>query len=216
MLEVKLASSSVVVISEGNNPRILNPDFLQRNEIVPDTWKPVNVIVTPPFASVQFENSLSITVENAKLQFAQTSSSVNWQTELPRIAIKYLEVLPHVAYKAVGLNFAWKADTPVGQEAEDRLIAAMLRDGDWTKFGAGITGTIIELQYKKSQPFLALRIGVRLVQMPDGTSTLQSYIITTNFHHDFAAKQDAERKEFISQLAKRQSESLELIKRLPL
>lgn len=214
MLEVKLASLSVVVISDGNNPRILNPDFLQRNQIVPDTWKPANVIVTSPFATVQFENSLSIHVENTKLQFLATAADVDWQTELPRIAIKYLEVLPHVAYKAVGLNFAWNSDTPVGQEAEDRLIAAMLRDGDWLKFGAGITGTLIELQYRKSQPFLALKIGVRLTVNPDGTEVLESYTISTNFHHDFEPKQEAERKDFITQLAKRQNESLELIKRL--
>jgi hypothetical protein len=53
-MELKMVSTSVVVLSEGNNPRLLNPDFLERNRIVSAEWKAQDVVVTPPFAQVVY------------------------------------------------------------------------------------------------------------------------------------------------------------------
>jgi len=215
MLEVKLTSVSVVVVSDGNNARILNPDFLERNEIVPKGWKTQNVIVTPPIAAVQYENGVSITVEDAKLTFSANPAVFDWATGLPRIVSTYLDVLPHVSYRAVGLNYTFSSDNPTGKQAEEQLIRNTLKDGPWLKFGQGITGVVLELQYRGSQPFLVLRLGVRETIKPEG-NVLEGYIFTANLHHDFNADQRIERREYIYLLGSRQTDVLNLIRLLPL
>jgi hypothetical protein len=56
-MKLEIVNASVIVLSEGNNPRLLNPDFLERNRIVPAEWKVRDVVVTPPFAQVNGRNT---------------------------------------------------------------------------------------------------------------------------------------------------------------
>jgi hypothetical protein len=56
-IKLEIVNASVVVLPEGNNPRLLNPDFLERNRIVPTEWKIYDVVVTPPFAQVNGRNT---------------------------------------------------------------------------------------------------------------------------------------------------------------
>ena len=64
---MELTQVAIVVVSQGNNPRILNPDFLAHNGIVPGGWKPTNVIVLPPMAAVSYENGVQVTLEGEKV-----------------------------------------------------------------------------------------------------------------------------------------------------
>ena len=68
-MRVFLENVAVVILSDGNNPRILNPDFLDRNAIVPPNWKADNVLVTPPFAQVFYPEGVQIFIDENKLQF---------------------------------------------------------------------------------------------------------------------------------------------------
>ena len=47
-MDLKLQNASVVVLSEGNNPKLLSHDFLARNGIVPENWQ-IGDIVNPAF-----------------------------------------------------------------------------------------------------------------------------------------------------------------------
>ena len=162
MAEFRLGNAAIVVLAESNNPRLLNPDFLERNKIVPEKWNPTNVLTTPPYATVQYQEGLTIAVEENKLQFAADPNRLaKWRDLLPDVAIHYLEVLPHVAYKAVGLNFTLLGDDPNGDAAERILIANMLKQGEWLGFAGGITGVNLELQFRQIQPHFSLKIGVR-------------------------------------------------------
>ena len=95
MADFKLVNAAIVVLAESNNPRLLNPDFLERNKIVPEKWEPKNVLITPPYATVQYAEGITISVEETKLQFAVDPDRLaTWRELLPGIAIRYLEVLP--------------------------------------------------------------------------------------------------------------------------
>jgi hypothetical protein len=215
-MKVKLANVSVVVLSDSNNPRLLNPDFLTRNDIVPSEWKPTNVLVTPPIAVVQYENGAGVQVEEGKLNFIIADpDKVDWKNVLPNIVSKFLDTLPHVLYRATGLNYVLNSDEPRGQIAEDRLINSMLKNGPWLTFLNGITGTNIELQYRKSMPNLSLKVAVRETQQPEG-KVLESYTFIANFHHEFEPGQRAERKKFINEIGARETEAIKLIDLLPL
>ena len=70
-MNLELLSFSVVVTGTAHNPSILNPDFLERREIVPKEWGwqvGAPPITTPPFSQVQYATGVTISVETGKLQ----------------------------------------------------------------------------------------------------------------------------------------------------
>jgi len=124
-MELKMVSTSVVVLSEGNNPKLLDPDFLERNRIVSAEWKVQDVVVTPPFAQVIYENGIHFLVQINKFQIQISKPAVlDWKMDLPRMVTAYLELLPHVTYRAVGINFVFITHVSSGG-----LLTELLQDG---------------------------------------------------------------------------------------
>ena len=219
MLELELLKSDIVVLSDSNNPRLLNPDFLERNAIVPKGkgWEPTDVIVTPPFARVQYANGVRIQAEENKLQFTcEKFKEFPWRAELPRIAATYLDVLPHVTYRSVGLNYQLTSSLPQGQAAEDQLMTQLLKAGPWTNYAGGLTGVNFEFQYRAGQPKLALRVGAKEVATPNGGRKLEGYMFQANIHHDFAPADKTPRREYMTTLGDRCNEVIALIEQLAL
>jgi hypothetical protein len=132
-MESPLTLFSVVVLGEVHNPTILNPDFLAVRGIVPKEWcdaiKVTQTLTTPPFAVVAYSNGISVVVENEKLQVSDASQSVDpTRSPVIEIASKYVGTLPHVKYRAVGVNFQSIA-TP---EAPTTYIKQrFIRQGPW-------------------------------------------------------------------------------------
>lgn len=61
---------------------------------------------TFPLSQILYENGVQFVVEINKLQIKVNNPDLfSWEKELPAMASKYLEVLPHVTYRGVGINF---------------------------------------------------------------------------------------------------------------
>jgi hypothetical protein len=211
---LQLENVSIVVLSESNNPSLLNPNFLADNGIVPGSWKAQKVLVTPPIAIVGYENGVTITVEETKLQItAARPTEIDWQSELARISVTYLTILKHVHYQSVGLNIVMtRAAT---NEADKDIIDRILQKGPWLEFGNGITGTEVKFHYKKSQP--QLQIAIQGANKADDNGVQKSvFLFTANFHHGFQVEQVAERNRFINDLSKYENELRELIEQIQL
>ena len=216
MLSVKLDNVAIVVISDSNNPRLLNPDFLERNSIVPKEWKVKDVLVTSPFARVLYDNGVQIILEENKLHIvSQQPEVVSWEHELPAIATSFLDVLPHVSYRSVGLNYVFLSDQPRGVEAENTLIDKFLRQGSWLDFRQGMTGATLEFQYRATQPQMNVKIGVLERKDPSGAS-LEGFIFTVNFHQDFKPEEAKERAAYINSIGMKRAEFLQFLGTLPL
>lgn len=216
MLDLDLHRVDIVVLAESTNPPLLNPDFLERNAIVPTGWKVKNVIVTPPLALVDYDNGYLIQVEEGKIQFACSKPTVtDWRVELPRTAKTYMAILPHVAYRAVGFNFVIHAREPVGQIAEDQLVSKLLKPGPWVEHAGGLSGAIVEFQFRRAQPYISLRTGVRAVTTPAGRR-IESYLFTGNCHHDFTPQDVNGRNAFLGTLPGKYDEVMQLITSLGL
>lgn len=215
MLSVKLDNVAIVVISESNNPRLLNPDFLERNRIVPKDWKVKDVLVTPPFARVLYDNGVQILLEENKLHIlSQQPDMISWEHELPGIATSFLEVLPQVSYRSIGLNFVYLSDHPKGADAEKALISKFLKQGSWLDFGRGMTGTVLEFQYRATQPQMNVKIGV-LEKRDSVGASLEGFIFTANFHHDFKIDEAKERSAYINSIGMKRTEFVQFIETLP-
>ncbi len=102
---LRLHAVSVVVTAEFHNPSILNHGFLVSEGIVPQSWEIAGAISTPPFSVVEYRNGIRWSVEQQKMQVAETCGP-DFQKEyrIHGLAKTYLKILRHVPYRHLGLN----------------------------------------------------------------------------------------------------------------
>ncbi len=111
----RLHSVSVVVTAEFHNPSILNRDFLISREIVPDDWEVAEAITTPPIAVVKYSNGIQWSVEQSNLAVIEDCGpSFQDNYRVYALVSAYLQKLPHVPYRSLGLNcvVSAKRDNP--------------------------------------------------------------------------------------------------------
>lgn len=198
-----LEQINIVVISESNNPQILNPDFLKINNIIPEDWIPSSVIVTQPLSQIVFSNGVSITVEEQRVQVKTDSpNEIEWRELIPNIVIKYLDVLQHVHYSAVGINMVFAKVAKDDTDLRQMLIRDMLVHGPWNDIGEGLSEVIVELKYTNSQPYLGIKIQVATKKLDENTNE-HALLYTTNLHNDFQNEDISQRCDFINSLGDR-------------
>jgi hypothetical protein len=104
-LRVRLHNVSVVVTAEFHNPSILNPDFLASHGIVPADWTVADTLTTPPVSVVKYENGIAWTVDQSRLTVTENCGPKFQDSyRIHALVNAYLEKLPHVPYRALGLN----------------------------------------------------------------------------------------------------------------
>ncbi len=101
-----LHSVSVVVTAQFHNPSILNPDFLESREIVPEGWEVEETVTTPPMSVVKYTNGVQWAVEQGKLTVAEKCEGEPFKGghRVHGLANAYLRKLPHVPYRELRLN----------------------------------------------------------------------------------------------------------------
>jgi len=105
-MKLRVFDTSIVVLAEGHNPTILHPAFLTSQDIVPQDWQLAEDPVCTPAASlVKYDNGIQFSVQSNRLQVFQAEPPENvGSSEIPALADRYIKTLPHVRYKAVGVN----------------------------------------------------------------------------------------------------------------
>jgi hypothetical protein len=105
-LRVRLHNVSVVVTAEFHNPSILNPDFLASHGIVPADWTVADTLTTPPVSVVKYENGIAWTVDQSRLTVTENCGPTFQDSyRVYALVNAYLEKLPHVPYRELGLNY---------------------------------------------------------------------------------------------------------------
>ena len=131
---VGLTEFSVVLLATSNNPSILNTDFLQYNDIVDASRQVLEPrISTPAFSQVRFKDGLTVTADPDRVIFAQTGDRLATEDIVcPEIAKRYVKTVPHVTYRAVGINP--KGFRRSEGKADDKVADALLDEGAWMSF----------------------------------------------------------------------------------
>lgn len=135
-MNFNLDNFSIVVLAQAHNPTILNPDFLKNNGIIDPSFTPNNIICTPPVAQVSYMEGISLIAEFEKLQFIDTETArIPFESPISEIAKKYIDVLPHVRYKAAGLNFMGHYRCKDKKLSLSFLPDKFLKEGSWHTYG---------------------------------------------------------------------------------
>lgn len=166
--EVKLIELSVVLVANSNNPSIINPDFLRYNKIVDDSYEVQDSpISTPAFSQVIFKNGITIVSDPARVIIGQSGTLDRKNVVSPEVAKRYLECVPHVPYRAIGIN---PKGIVSGQEPNP--VVNMVRDnGLWMSFKDVIPEGQLKAIYRYTERTIFLDIGGADVAENDQTTS---------------------------------------------
>ncbi len=179
----ELVELSVVLVATSNNPSIINPDFLSHNGIVDrDRRLQEDPVATPVFAQVVYEGGLTVRADPERVMFVQSASEVHLTDVVcPTMAAGYVRAVPHVPYRAVGINP--KLHVGLDDTDEARVANALDDRGSWLSF----KDSEPEVQLKAIYRFSGRRITMDVLgaarRRPSGQQT-QGMLFQGNVHRE--------------------------------
>ena len=182
---IMLAELSVVLVAEQNNPSILNPDFLARNGIVAQDLGVHEgaTICTPMFSRVAFVNDVTVTAEPSRIVFSQTGRPLAQEdaSQIPDIASRFLEILPHVPYRAIGINP--RGIVPLAGDDTSTVANALEHGGRWTTYEDILPEITLTALYRYDSRTIQMSVSAHESTQDDGSKSKQLQF-QANFHHD--------------------------------
>lgn len=182
---LRLETVSVVVTAEYHNPSILNADFLKSHNIVPTDWTVAETLTTPALSVVKYANGVEWNVDQSRLIVAETKGlAFGHASECHQLMTKYLGVLPHVPYRALGLN----CRVSVFQDAPRRWLVDRF-GANWLRNDAQVRGTKLTVALEAEAAICNVTLdGAKRNEQP-------CVVADCNLHHesllDVRALQDA-------------------------
>jgi hypothetical protein len=171
-------NTSIVVLAEAHNPTILHPAFLHSQGIIPADWKlAADPVCTPAISVVQFSNQVVFTAEINKLMVRDDASRED--TTIPDLVLKYINVLPHVHYSAVGINLSGYVEC---QNANMWLINRFLQQGAGNDDKNKPISSALKLTYPVDNGVLNLSCEAGSVHKVQGQPSVSALLINGNYH----------------------------------
>ena len=182
--EIWLHSLDVVIAAKYHNPSILNKDFLVRHRMVPESWKTVENIITPPVSVIKFSNGVQWMIDQDKLIITETCNRPFQQNEDSKVherASMYVKMLPHTPYTALGLNCT---------------VSVIRKDPDiWIT--QRFLNTAFHDQGLTMQPKFTINTGDAILNltfgvgdMKRGNTSHKSAVVSCNVHYDIQSNSD--------------------------
>ena len=175
-----LDSVSVVVTAEFHNPSILSTNFLVSNGIVPSDWVTTEAITTPQVTLLRYENGIEWMVDQSVLNVTQhCGTGFGDHYEVYDIVRSYLEHLPHVPYRSLGLNSV----ASMGQdEPQQWLTKRFLKTGNWLEGQPKVIGMTATFTVEAGDAVCNLTFSPGQLGSEEGEPR-DAVIINSNVHH---------------------------------
>jgi hypothetical protein len=179
-------NSSIVVLAESHNPSILHPSFLQAQGIVPSSWLPAAPpLCTSTVSLIKYENGIHFALDLAKLQVIATAPPQNLkELQIAPLVSLYLYKLPHVPYRAVGINFSLLHACP---EPEALLRERFLKEGGWSN---GLSSVNLGFAYTHDDTRVQVKLDPATIETGAGTSAT-GIRLDMNFHKEVEGLESA-------------------------
>jgi hypothetical protein len=178
---------SIVVVGQDCNPTILNPDFLKYRKIVPEEWgwelaqAPITMQL---FARVAYDSGISIKVEKNRFQVSDENTAEDVSpSKAIEIAKRYIGVLPHVRYTAVGINFQSLVEM---DHPDDFLVDRFLKIDPLHQEQNQLIGTSLKFVYPHEEGRLTLSLagGSAIRRKGDQADEKKGLLVGGNYHRD--------------------------------
>lgn len=170
---------SVVILAKFHNPSILNPDFLLRNNIVPNDWNPIEVITTPPFSTIKYHNNITFLLNPERLDIRKDCEGFQDDYGIHDIAKEYINVLPHVNYTAIGLNWHISKEN---NEPDKFLIERFLNINIFNNFNLSFVPSLLRFAFNLDSILCNIELSPGKAKSI-GKDFYNAIIINVNFHY---------------------------------
>ena len=194
--DVLLVELSVVLVANGMEPSMINPDFLRHNGIVdrdlPITGQPIS---TPAFSQVSFEGGVTVTAEPSRFLFAQRGVPLTEDScTTPEIARRFLDKIPYPPYSAIGINPT--GVRPSNGDPVDDVADVLIDGGRWMRFNGVLPVIGLKALYDCEDRRINLTVDNARGQNSDGSKP-SGLIFYVNIHRDIVEIGQQERVERI-------------------
>lgn len=198
-----LEEIAVIIAAQNLTPTILSQDFLKFSGIIPQDWELAQQpVLNPALAQLTFQNGVTILAQPGTIAISQSvGSKMLNELQVPQIATKYVEKLPHAEY--VGLSNSPKIIVPFLGDPEaviQYMTQNLLAQGLWQEIGTGILQAGVNLVYLLDRCQLNITVNqVKLQQpqhiqgtleMPDGMAhssrSVAALLFSGNFNYNIA------------------------------
>lgn len=185
-MTLELAGASAVVVAHQFNPSVVSEVWLTRHELLAEEEKEPGCVFTDAIVNVR-SKGFNLLVTPDQLQFAFRVPSEQQCDLLLQKLGKIVDLLPHVPYHALGLNFVWlfRSEPQRVEEVTRRLFFIGNRpifrhfDTEDAQFGTYLSKNSIGCRLKLDiKPVIAQSINENQVRMGPAVN------LSFNFHLD--------------------------------
>ena len=178
-----LVELAVVLVATSNNPSIINPDFLSGNGIVgKDSVPQEDPITTPVFAQVVYKDGLIVRADPERVMFVQSASEMSLNSvSCPTMAAHYARAVPHVPYRAVGINP--KLHVCQADRKSASVSNVLVDQGSWLSFKDSEPEVQLKLIYAFGSRTINMDVIAATRRDPDGHPS-PGILFQSNVHRD--------------------------------
>jgi hypothetical protein len=190
---------AIVMVAPNHRPTMLNLEFLRCGNIIPDDWNVIRPPVhTQESAQLIFQNGVSLTAQANQISLMEPIAAKAPQDILiSKIAQKYVELLPHAGYQAVGINLRGFVNFPVQQEdvARQFLTQKLMAPGGWQEYGQQPVRAGINLAYGLDGRQLYVSINEVTLQRDESAQAVPGLMFSGNFEYRLEQDGNGDRSE---------------------
>jgi len=182
---IKIRDFSIVVVKQNQSPSILNPDFLKYNKIIPPDWElAMPSISIPSLSQIIFSNGVNIVDQLEKISFWEVLDAEYPDFKVPDLTVKYIDAVPFVAYKAIGLNINAYFFLEEKENSQDIILDKLIAPGKWKVFQGESPNALVQFTYKFDNTNLIIAIQETTFQQTPNDLLIPIVNFTANFHRD--------------------------------
>lgn len=182
-MDISNLNFSIVITATDHNPSLINPDFLKLNNIINPKWEwkvLPPALMTPPFARVGYDSGVVIIVEPNKLHISQNGFSPN-DSHLPEIVSRYIDVLPHIRYNAIGVNFGYVESYA---NADSYIRKRYLKRGAWDSEINVLNTAGVKFVYEIDGGHLSISVDSGTKNEVTGQTKPTALIVNANYNRE--------------------------------
>jgi hypothetical protein len=189
---------AIVLVAPNHRPTMLNLEFLRCGNIIPDDWNVIRPPVqTQQAAQLVFQNGVSFSAQSDQISLVEPIGAKNSdEIWIPHLARRYVELLPHAGYQAIGINVRGFVNFSVQEQdaARQFLTQTLLAPGTWQEYGQQGVRAGLNLAYRLSGRQLLLSIHEVKLQKGEAEA-VPGIMFSGNFEYRLAQAKENERAE---------------------
>lgn len=212
---LQIQELAIAITAKNLNPSIVNLDFLTHSDIISSEWELARKpIYTKNLTQLVFQSGIAIVAQPNRIVFAETIDTKDIQeVQISKVAAKYIDKLPNVDYKAVGINPKGFVTFTDSDGASNYLLNNLLASGEWREFGKTPVKAAIQLAYTLESSQLNLTISEGLLKLSEEKS-VPAVLFSGNFDYKISTNQPETRLKDLQQILLNWESNLETYKQL--